>query len=159
VHVGHGTGGDAQGDTLVNIQTILGSHFNDTLTGDDRANVFDGGFGNDVINGGAGNDTLFVDIIGTSLGIDPGNKTLTGGADADKFVFNFYDDGISDVSIGHDTITDFQPGIDTLELANLTPLQGVHVSQVGDDALLTIDHVTGSITLLNTHAADVHWMV
>jgi hypothetical protein len=33
------------------------------------------------------------------------------------------------------------------------------VAQDHDTAVITIDGVAGSITLLNTHAADVHWTV
>ncbi len=55
---GVNTGGDAQGDTLTNIQNLTGSTHNDTLTGDAGANVIYGGTGSDAIYGGAGNDTI-----------------------------------------------------------------------------------------------------
>jgi Ca2+-binding RTX toxin-like protein len=53
-----GAVGDAAGDTFDSIETILGSTFGDTLTGDGNANSVVGGAGNDVIDGGAGADTL-----------------------------------------------------------------------------------------------------
>ncbi|MDR6292471.1 Ca2+-binding RTX toxin-like protein [Inquilinus ginsengisoli] len=53
-----GIGGDAQGDTLTAIETIVGSRFNDILTGDAGANVLTGGDGNDVLRGGAGADRI-----------------------------------------------------------------------------------------------------
>ena len=43
-------------DTLRNIESISGSTFNDTLTGDANDNSLRGGVGNDVLNGGAGFD-------------------------------------------------------------------------------------------------------
>jgi len=43
---------------LNHIEDILGSAFNDTLTGDAGANRIDGGAGDDVIDGGAGDDVL-----------------------------------------------------------------------------------------------------
>jgi Ca2+-binding RTX toxin-like protein len=50
-------GGAAAGDTLTNIDNLVGSNFNDTLTGDGFDNVFTGGKGADTIDGGLGNDT------------------------------------------------------------------------------------------------------
>ena len=51
-------GGDAQGDRLTKIQTLIGSASDDTLTGDGNANRLQGGAGNDTLTGGAGSDTL-----------------------------------------------------------------------------------------------------
>ena len=50
--------GGAGSDTLVEIENLTGSAFNDTLTGDGNANILSGGAGDDTLNGGAGNDTL-----------------------------------------------------------------------------------------------------
>ncbi|MCA0257005.1 MAG: cadherin domain-containing protein, partial [Proteobacteria bacterium] len=55
---GVNTGGDAQGDTLVNIENLTGSSYDDTLTGDENANVIVGGIGDDVLAGLGGADTL-----------------------------------------------------------------------------------------------------
>jgi Ca2+-binding RTX toxin-like protein len=44
-------------DTLTNIENLIGSDFNDNLTGDGGANVLIGGLGNDTFNGNAGSDT------------------------------------------------------------------------------------------------------
>ncbi|MCE0460521.1 calcium-binding protein, partial [Pseudomonas uvaldensis] len=52
-------GGDAEGDVLLNIEHVLGSHFNDVLVGDAGVNYLEGGLGNDVIDGGDGNDYLY----------------------------------------------------------------------------------------------------
>jgi Ca2+-binding RTX toxin-like protein len=56
---GTASGGDAQGDTLVNIQNVVGTAFADVLTGNGSANSLFGGGGNDILVGGAGSD-LFV---------------------------------------------------------------------------------------------------
>src|SRR6478672_914576 len=67
---GLGSGGDAQGDILGGIENIVGSAFNDTLTGDNGNDTLNGGGGNDTLNGlagadnmsgGAGNDVYYVD--------------------------------------------------------------------------------------------------
>ncbi|PHZ85269.1 beta strand repeat-containing protein [Paremcibacter congregatus] len=55
---GTGLGGDAAGDTLANIENLVGSAFADTLTGDGGANSLSGGTGNDILMGGAGADAL-----------------------------------------------------------------------------------------------------
>jgi Ca2+-binding RTX toxin-like protein len=55
---GRGVGGSAQGDTLISIENVFGSNFNDTLTGTSGANQLHGQDGNDVIKGGGGNDFL-----------------------------------------------------------------------------------------------------
>ena len=100
--------GGAGTDTLVNIQNLIGSNFDDHLTGDQGNNVLNGGLGNDVLNGGAGDDLL----IG-----GPGNNTLTGGPGHDTFQWQAG-------NTGHDTITDFSFGLDKLDLSQL--LQGEH---------------------------------
>ena len=50
--------GAAGMDTLVSVENLTGSAFNDQLTGDANANVLTGGAGDDVLNGGAGDDVL-----------------------------------------------------------------------------------------------------
>lgn len=55
---GAGTGGDAEGDSLVGIENVVGSEFADTLVGDAGGNRLSGLGGNDVINGGAGANVL-----------------------------------------------------------------------------------------------------
>lgn len=65
-------GGD--GDTLSNIENVIGSGYADTLTGSTAADRLDGGFGNDLLYGGDGNDTL----VG-----GPGADRLDGGAGID----------------------------------------------------------------------------
>lgn len=76
------TGGDAGGDTLVGIENISGSKLgNDTLIGDELANVLNGLGGADVMNGREGSDTYYVDNVGDKitdrLGIDSVNSTLS----------------------------------------------------------------------------------
>jgi serralysin len=83
---GRGVGGSAEGDTLISIENVFGSNFNDTLTGTSGANqlhgqdgndVIKGGGGDDFLDGGSGNDILVSDILGHS--------TLDGGAGDDTF--------------------------------------------------------------------------
>ncbi|MEM1161820.1 MAG: calcium-binding protein [Pseudomonadota bacterium] len=64
------SGGDAAGDRISNFQNLIGSNFNDTLTGEVGVNNISGRGGNDalyggedtdILYGGAGNDTLHGD--------------------------------------------------------------------------------------------------
>ena len=55
---GAGERGHAQGDMLFNIENLIGSRYNDDLTGDTGNNVLRAGAGDDVLIGGAGADRL-----------------------------------------------------------------------------------------------------
>lgn len=50
--------GDGGQDTLISIENISGSNFNDTIEGDGGDNVLSGNGGNDTIEGNGGNDTI-----------------------------------------------------------------------------------------------------
>ena len=101
--------GDAIGDTFGSIEGLIGSSYDDVLTGDARANTIRGLNGDDTIIGGGGNDTLVGNLgndhlIGGNgrdvLRGERGNDVLSGGAKADRFIF-----GLGD---GRDVIEDFQ---------------------------------------------------
>ncbi|WP_373860962.1 calcium-binding protein, partial [Azotobacter vinelandii] len=92
---------------------LEGSDGNDTLDGGSAAEELLGGAGNDSLDGGAGND-----ILDGGAGRD----TLTGGSGADVFryddaldSFRNYGTGVT----GTDTITDFTPGEDLIDLSAL----------------------------------------
>ncbi|WP_426954815.1 calcium-binding protein [Muricoccus radiodurans] len=55
---GLGAGGEATGDTLVGIEHLVGSAFDDVLLGDAGGNILNAGAGDDFLRGGAGVDTL-----------------------------------------------------------------------------------------------------
>ncbi|MYM68112.1 hypothetical protein GTP45_14905 [Pseudoduganella sp. FT55W] len=64
-------------DTLLNIEDVRGSTFNDTITGNAEANHLQGLSGNDSLQGGAGED-----LLDAGSGVD----VVDGGADADLLV-------------------------------------------------------------------------
>ena len=73
---GAGLGGYAQGDTLANIQNLIGSNFGDTLTGNGGANVLNGGAGADTMTGLGGDDSYVVNV-----GADQVFEAVGGGTD------------------------------------------------------------------------------
>ena len=79
------TGGSGS-DTLIAIENLTGSNYNDKLTGNAAANLLNGGAGNDTLDGGAGNDVL---------NGDAGLDRMTGGEGADIY----YIDNAGDVVI------------------------------------------------------------
>ncbi|MEQ1955197.1 calcium-binding protein [Mesorhizobium sp. CN2-181] len=70
-------GGNANGDILSGFESLRGSSFGDTLTGDNTENGFQGGNGDDILSGLGGKDT-----IDGGAGID----TLSGGDQDDVLI-------------------------------------------------------------------------
>jgi Ca2+-binding RTX toxin-like protein len=62
-----GSGGDAEGDTLYEIEDLIGSDSRDTLIGSKFDNVLVGGSGGDTISGERGNDTIEGGSFGDAL--------------------------------------------------------------------------------------------
>ena len=58
LQAGTALGGDAEGDQLSTIESLIGSAFDDLLIGSAGANRLEGGAGNDRLRGGAGADIL-----------------------------------------------------------------------------------------------------
>lgn len=108
--------------------TIFGNAGNDIMFGGATGDLLNGGRGDDTLDGGAGPD-----ILNGGMGRD----RLTGGTGADVFVFDF----ISDSWAGRpDTITDFDVGIDRIDLSGIDAdlaMQGNQSLQFGDARSLT----------------------
>ncbi len=80
---GIGTGGDAAGDTLILIESAIGSGFDDTLTGTTGNNALTGADGADLLFGGAGVDSLYGGTDNDTLSGGANNDSLDGGAGID----------------------------------------------------------------------------
>lgn len=76
-------GADTSVDTFTNVNSIVGSNFNDTFNGTSGAQSFDGGGGGDVLQGGADNDLLSGGDGSDQLIGGTGDDFLVGGAGAD----------------------------------------------------------------------------
>ncbi|MDW3117938.1 MAG: hypothetical protein R8G60_09290 [Roseovarius pacificus] len=115
--------------------SMRGGPGDDTMTGTRLDDMLIGGDGNDALFGSGGEDTL---MAGT------GEDSLTGGGGADVFVFRA--DGQPD------TIIDFQPGIDRIDLGDW--------GMVYDLSALTLTRQDWGATiawrdeLLHIHSAD-----
>jgi hypothetical protein len=144
---------------LTGFENLTGGALQDRLTGAADANILYGGAGNDtlsglagadLLDGGANDDVLFggadVDRLLGGLGNDKltggtGTDTLSGGTGVDWFLFNAGD--------GVDRITDFQLGVDKIDLlsatsfAQLTFSAGIGGARVFfGGTLVTVDGMT-----------------
>ena len=171
---GTATGGHAAGDTITNIEYLLGSRYNDVLTGDASANRLDGGPGNDRLTGGAGADTLaggpgndaaYYAASPSAVNVNLETNTATGGdAQGDSLISienlsgSAHDDTLAgntgnnvlEGGAGADTI-DGGAGIDTASYAGSGSRVDVRLSgtvvNFGDatgDTLTNIENLIGS---------------
>ena len=97
------SGGDANGDTIINFENITGSAFNDTLDGDDNDNIVRGGNGNDTLRGHLGVDNLYGeegdDILLAFVDNDIAGEVFDGGSGSDTLkILSNNTDGIYDLT-------------------------------------------------------------
>lgn len=103
--------------------SLVGGNGDDRLFGGDGDDELFGGGGRDTLLGGAGEDTLFG---------GQGPDQLTGGADADVFGFLRFEKGV-------DVITDFQAGIDKIDLSDFnTDFAHLKLQNSGNSVIVTV---------------------
>ena len=71
--------GEAAIDTLISIENLISSGFDDNLRGDNAANILDAGDGNDIIYARGGDDTINAGLGNDIIWAQDGNDTLNGG--------------------------------------------------------------------------------
>jgi Ca2+-binding RTX toxin-like protein len=119
-------------DTLVSIERIRATDYDDNLVGSNAANVFEAGGGNDHLDGGNGNDTLLAGFGNDTVLGGNGNDILVGGRGADML----------DGGKGKDTVDYSQDAGWRAVAVNLAT--GLGEDSWGDSDILTgIENVTG----------------
>ncbi|MEM1170924.1 MAG: esterase-like activity of phytase family protein [Cyanobacteria bacterium P01_H01_bin.35] len=123
-YVSGGDGNDRVNGGLEN-DTIFGGNGDDTLIGRLGNDRMLGGNGEDILTGGQGRDRLNGGV---------GNDTLTGGASIDRFIFAANSE-FSQVDLGIDEITDFNPDLDfiLLDLTTFTEITTASGGNIGDE--------------------------
>lgn len=155
VDLGAGTAtGGGGNDTLINIEAVAGSPFNDVLTGSAQNDTLNGGAGNDSLDGAGGIDIADYSGTGTAVTVNLAAGTATGGAGIDTLVNiegvigTSQSDVISGTS-GNDWL-DGAGGIDALSFANETGAVSVNLTTgaasgaAGNDTLFNFESIIGS---------------
>ncbi|RON91135.1 type I secretion protein [Pseudomonas fluorescens] len=166
--VGTGLGGDAQGDTFSDFETIIGSNYNDVFTASLGTTTFYGGAGNDVyiINGSASQNVVEMagggdDEVRTTL------NTITLASEVERLTFtgtgNFIargnaSDNIITGGAGNDTLFGGAgadqliggEGFDTVSYGDadkgvtLNTKTGIHTGIAAGDVYSSIEAILGS---------------
>jgi Ca2+-binding RTX toxin-like protein len=135
---GTASGGDAEGDSLSQIENLTGSGNDDELTGDNQNNVLTGGAGADKLTGGRDDDTL-----NGGAGAD----TLTGGREDDNFILELADRA-------EDIITDFGTGSDKLRVETSATITDLATLKLGANIAWTNNSNHSSTSSTNDAAIN-----
>lgn len=139
--------GGAGIDQLIGIEQVVGSAFNDTISGDGVGNLLSGFTGNDSLSGRAGNDTLF---------LGEGNDTGAGG-DGDDYIDGDNGNDSVDGGSGNDTLI-VGAGSDTAAggAGNDFLSGGADADSLsGGDGSDTLEGASGNDVLAGGRGADV----
>ncbi|MBE0549088.1 MAG: hypothetical protein IH627_15855, partial [Rubrivivax sp.] len=148
-----GTASGADGnDTLLNIENLRGSAFDDTLTGNDGANDIQARDGNDTVHGGGGNDVLLGEAGDDTLYGDAGDDYLDGWTGSDQ-LFGGEGADVLRGGLGDDTLDGGPQATGQADLADYRGAAGPVVVDLaagtasgadGNDVLIGIEGVYGS---------------
>jgi Ca2+-binding RTX toxin-like protein len=129
--------GQGNVDTLISIENVTSTNFNDSIVGNEGANGLQGAAGVDFLDGGAGNDSVRGDSGNDTLRGNIGNDLIVGGSGADKLdggsgadVFRYFsakDSGVG--SSARDVIADFVHNSDKMDLNSIDARAGTAGNQ------------------------------
>jgi serralysin len=147
-----------RGDARSLIENAIGGSGADAISGNSANNRLEGGEGNDTLTGGIGADELLGGNGADMLKGGRGHDILSGGQGDDRLFGGMMQDIFEFSALGdHDTIVDFQDGIDKLHF----DLDGLNIREViraavqdGDDLVIAYDG-SSSVTLLGFDKHDL----
>ncbi|MDR6742371.1 hypothetical protein J2X56_004399 [Herbaspirillum sp. 1173] len=149
LQAGTGTGGDAQGDTLFNIDNVIGSSLNDTFFASANANKFNGGAGgSDTVNYSLSTSSDSTGVtVNLSTGVGSGNYAQ---GDTYTAIQNVVGSAQNDTltgfaTVGTQSVLEGGGGADTIT-AVLANRAFTYASYAGSGAAVTIDLKNGTGT-------------
>lgn len=162
------TTGGAGSDTLSSIENMIGSAFNDRLTGNDGVNMIEGGAGNDLLDGGLGFDTAsYVGAdsgVSVNFGLQTAQNTVGAGTDtlrnfegllgsafADTLTGNNMGNTVEgglgndvlDGGYGNDTVS-YEHALSAVRVNLALQGRAQDTGAAGNDTLLNFENLTGS---------------
>jgi trimeric autotransporter adhesin len=134
--------------TISNVENVLGSFQNDTITGNAGANVLNGADGNDTLNGGAGADALIGGVGDDTYVVDNVGGTVT----------ENFGEGTDLVQSSVDFA--LSGNIETLELTGGSAISGTgngsNNTLTGNTAANTLDGGTGADAMAGGAGDDIY---
>lgn len=159
-------------DTFLSLENLIGTDYNDKLSGSYIDNMISGGGGDDRVYGRTGDDILYgddgadylnggsgADVIFGGSGDDilngyRGNDSLTGGSGADIFVYRSY------LEAG-DVIKDFETDVigEYLDLSDLLDDLGAGADPIGNYFQVVDDGSGNSLVQIDTTGGGSSWTI
>ncbi|MDD2949515.1 MAG: tandem-95 repeat protein, partial [Sulfuricurvum sp.] len=143
-------------DTILNIENLIGSNYNDNFIGNSGANILRGGKGSDSLNGGTGNDTysFYVgDGVDTIYDHDM-NGSTNGGMDKITFASGITESSVAFYMNGNDLVVSYG-GTDTVTITNQSVANNaIEKVSLSDGNYLTSNDINTIIQSMNSYASS-----
>jgi Ca2+-binding RTX toxin-like protein len=151
---GFSTGADGN-DTLISIERIRGSNFDDTLSGNSANNVLRGNGGNDTIDGGAGRDAasygnatgaVQVTLTDGTGGVTGGFSAGADGNDTLVRIENIFGSDFADLLTGNSASNILRGNLGNDTINGGAGIDTASYSQAGGAVQVTLTDGTGGLT-------------
>ncbi|MDD3598498.1 calcium-binding protein, partial [Sulfuricurvum sp.] len=143
-------------DTILNIENLIGSNYNDNFIGNSGNNILRGGKGNDSLQGGTGNDTYSFYVGG---GVDTifdhdMNGSANGGTDIVKFGTGISASNIAVYQTGSDVVISYGT-TDIITVTNQSIAENaIEKFALSDGNYLTSNDINTIIQSMNSYASS-----